>query len=55
MHSIFQLCSSIADLRFSPIIYPIELTELVDSDYPKSELATMFDKYGQLKDSLKNI
>jgi len=30
LHQIFQLCSSITDLRFSPIIYPIELTELVD-------------------------
>lgn len=51
----FKVCQSITDLRFTPIIYPIELTELVDQDFPKCELAKYFVEYHQLKESLKAI
>jgi len=55
LHSMFKICQSNTDLRFSPIIIPIELTELVDQDYPKCKLAEFFAEYHQLKEYLKTI
>jgi len=47
------MCHDLIDLRFTPIIFPIELIELVDQDYPNCELAVLFNDYHQLKENLK--